>query len=146
MKVKSSELREITYKAIVYPQLEYAAPVWDPYVQEDIQRTKMVQRQAARWVLSDYSPYPSVSDMLGRLGWRTLEQRRSDSRLVLFYKIVHGLVAVLHPTYVIPLNRYSQTTHLLAFRQLYARTDYYKYSFFPLAVVQWNKFWPVLQK
>ena len=39
-----------------YPQLEYAAPVWDPYVQEDIQRTKMVQRQAARWVLSDYSP------------------------------------------------------------------------------------------
>ena len=29
------------------------------------------------------------------------------------------------PTYVIPLNRYSRTTHPLAFRQLYARTDYY---------------------
>ena len=48
----------------------------------------------ARWVLSDYSPYYSVSDMLGRLGWRTLEQRRADSRLVLFYKIVHGLGGV----------------------------------------------------
>ena len=138
LKAKNPELRELTYKAIVRPQLEYAAPVWDPYIQEDIQRIEMVQRRAARWVLSDYSPYSSVSDMLGRLGWRTLEQRRADSRLVLFYKIVHGLVAIPLPTYVIPLNRYSWTTHPLAFRQLYARTDYYKYSFFPLAVVQWN--------
>ena len=88
LKAKNPELRELTYKAIVRPQLEYAAPVWDPYIQEDIQRIEMVQRRAARWVLSDYSPYSSVSDMLGRLGWRTLEQRRADSRLVLFYKIV----------------------------------------------------------
>ena len=91
--------------------------------------------------MSDYSSYSSVSDMLGRLGWRTIEQRRADSRLVLFYKIVHGLVAIPLPTYVIPLNWYSRTIHYLAFRQLYTRTDhadYYKYSFFPLAVVQWN--------
>ena len=106
--------------------------------QEDIQRIEMVQRRAAQWVLSDYSPYSSVSDMLGRLGWHTLEQWHADSRLVLFYKIVHGLVAILLPTYVITFNCYSQTTHSLAFRQLYVRTDYYKYSFFPLAVVQWN--------
>ena len=138
LNAKSPELREIAYKAIVRSQLEYAAPVWDPHIQEDIQRIEMVQRRAARWALSDYSPYSSVSDMLGRLGWRTLEQRRADSRLVLFYKIVHGLVAIPLPTYVIPFNRYSRTTHSLAFRQLYARTDYYKYSFFLLAVVQWN--------
>ena len=93
-RLKNPELRELTYKAIVRPQLEYAAPVWDPYIQEDIQRIEMVQRRAARWVLSDYSPYSSVSDMLGRLGWRTLEQRRADSWLVMFYKIVHGLVAI----------------------------------------------------
>ena len=58
--------------------------------------------------------------------------------IVLFYKIVHVLVAIPLPTYVIPHNRYSRTTYPLAFRQLYARTDYYKYSFFLLAVVQWN--------
>ena len=123
---------------IVGPQLEYAAQVWDPYIQEDIQRIEMVQRRAARWVLNDYSPYSSVSVMLGSLGLRILEQRRADSRLVLFYKIVHGLVAIPLPTYVIPLNRYSRTTLPLAFRQLYARTGYYKYLFFPLAVVQGN--------
>ena len=79
LKAKSLERREIAYKAIVRPQLEYAAPVWDPHIQEGIQRIEMVQRRAARWVLNDYSPYSSVSDMLGRLGWRTLEQRRADS-------------------------------------------------------------------
>ena len=112
LKAKSPELREIAYKAIV--------------------RIEMVQRRAARWVMSDYSSYSSVSDMLGRLGWHTLEQRLADSRLVLFYKIVHGLIAIPLPTYVIPLNRYSRTTHSLAFRQLYARTDYYIYLFFPV--------------
>ena len=96
LKAKSPELREIAYKAIVRPQLEYTAPVWDPHIQEDIQRIEVVQRQAARWVLSDYSPYSSVSDMLGRLGWCTLEQWRVDSRLVLFYKIVHGLNPTLY--------------------------------------------------
>ena len=120
------------------PQLEYAAPVWDPHTLNDIQKIEMVQRRAARWVLGDYSPYSSVSDMLRRLGWRTLEQRRADSRLVLFYKIVHGYVAVPLPSYVIPLTRISRTSHLLAYRQICARTDYYKYSFFPLTVVQWN--------
>ena len=69
LKAKSPKHREIAYKAIVCPQLEYAAPIWDPRIQEDIQRIEMVQRRAAQWVLSDYSPYSSVSDMLRRLGW-----------------------------------------------------------------------------
>ena len=64
-------------------------------------KIEIVQRWAARWVLGDYSPYSSVSDMLDKLGWRTLEQRRSDSRLVLFYKILHCYVAVPVPSYVI---------------------------------------------
>ena len=84
LKAKSPEIREIAYKASVCPQLEYAAPVWDPHIQEDIQGIQMVQRRVARWVLSDYSPYSSVSDMLGRLGWRILEQQHVGSRLVLF--------------------------------------------------------------
>ena len=128
---KSPELIEIAYKAIAHPQLEDTALLWDPYIQEDIQRIEMVQRLATRWVLSDFSSYSSVSDMMGWLGWRTLEQRRADSWLVMFYKIVHGLVVIRLPTYVIPLNQYSWTTHPLAFRQIYTRTDYYKFSFSP---------------
>ena len=56
LKAKNLQLRERAYKAIVRPQLEYAAPVWDPHTQDDIDKIEMVQRRAARWVLNDYSP------------------------------------------------------------------------------------------
>ena len=93
-------------------------------------RRNLRAKNPARRVLGDYSPYSSVSDMLGKLSWRILEQRHADSRLVLFYKIAHGYVAVPLPSYVITLTRISRTSHPLAYRQIYTRTDYYKYSFF----------------
>ena len=59
----------------------------------------MIQRRAARWVKNNYSPYDSVSNMLDGLGWRSLENRRIDSRLVMFYRIIHGYVAIQIQTY-----------------------------------------------
>ncbi|MCG8032702.1 MAG: reverse transcriptase domain-containing protein [Candidatus Thiodiazotropha taylori] len=139
LKAQNPQLRERAYKAVVRPKLEYAAPVWDPHTQDDIGKIEMVQRRAARWVLNDYSTHSKVSKMLEKLSWRTLEQRRADSRLVLFYKIIHGYVAVPLPTYIVPISRASRrTTHSLAYRQIQTRTDYYKYSFYPLTIVQWN--------
>ena len=38
-----------------------------PHIQEDILKTEMVQRWAVLWVLSDFTPYSSVSDMLDKL-------------------------------------------------------------------------------
>ena len=116
--------------------LQYGTPT----LRMTYKKIESVQRRAARWVLGDYSPYSSVTDMIGKLGWRTLEQGPTDSRLILFYKIIYGYVAI-HvplPSYVIPLPRASRTSHPLAYRQISTRTDYYKYSFYPLTVVQWN--------
>ena len=93
----------------------------------------MVQRRAARWTLSRYSANDSVTSMLGELGWRSLEDRRTDARLCLFYKIVQGLVAVPMPPYVVHprvFTRHSKS-HPLAFIQIHTSADYYKYSFFP---------------
>ena len=127
LRTQNTSLRENAYKAIVRPHLEYAAPVWDPHNKDDIQKIERVQRRVAWQVLGDYSPYSSVTDMIGKLGWRNLKQRHSDSRLVLFYKIVYGFVAVPLPSYVIPLPHASRTSHPLAYRQISTRTDYYKY-------------------
>ena len=63
---------------------------------------------------------------------------KDDARLCLFYKIVHGLVAVPLPDYIIPTHRVSRYCHSMTFRQIHTGTNYYKYSFFPLAIVQWN--------
>ena len=98
----------------------------------------MVQRRAARWTLSDYSRSTSVSSLLCQLNMQTLEKRRSVARLCLFYKIVHCLVAIPIPDYIQPNHRISRYCHSMTFRQIHTGKDCYKYSFFPLAVVQWN--------
>ena len=136
---KDPGLRETAYKALVRPQVEYSSPVWSPYTKRSIDQIEMVQRRAARWTLGNYSTYASVTDMVQTLGWRPLEARRSDARLVLFYKIVHGLVAVPIPPYVQHPLRIPRRSHDLCFRQIPTSTDYYKYSFYPLAIVQWNR-------
>lgn len=98
----------------------------------------MVQRRAARWCLGEYSPHASVSDMLTRLRWQTLEQRRSVARLCLFYKIINRLVSVPFLEHIVPPMRTTRTNHTLSFRSIHTSKDYYKYSFFPLAIVQWS--------
>ena len=47
LKAKNPQLGERAYKAIVRPQLEYAALVWDPHHQDDILKIEIVQRRAA---------------------------------------------------------------------------------------------------
>ena len=82
--------------------------------------------------------HASVTRIIQDLGWRSLDQRRADARLCLFFKVIHGLVAVPLPDYVQYSNRISRYCHSMTFRQVYTSRDYYKYSFFPLAIVQWN--------
>ena len=134
---KNPELREIAYKTVVRPFVEYSSSVWSPYTKSNIARLEMVQRRAARWTLSEYYPYASVTQMLQSLGWRSLEQRRSDSRLCLFYKIIYVRVAM--PPYVVHPLRTPRNSHILGFRQIQSTVDYYKYSFYPLSIVQWNR-------
>ena len=123
---------------MVRPQLEYAASVWDPHTVIHINQIERVQRRAARWVMSDFQRTSSVTTMLNTLGWRNLAQRRADSRLVLMFKIVHGLVAIPQTQLVRP-HRISRNSHSFAFRQIQTTKNVYKYSFFPLTIVQWNK-------
>ena len=99
----------------------------------------MVQRRAVHWVISNYSTYASVSSMIDSLRWRSLENRRADARLILFYKIVHNLVAVPLPQYINHHIRMTRHMHPLHFVQIPATASYYKYSFFPSDIVQWNR-------
>ena len=53
---RNPELREMAYKTLVRPLVEYSSSVWSPYTKSNIARLEMVQRRAARWTLSEYSP------------------------------------------------------------------------------------------
>jgi hypothetical protein len=70
----STKAKVLAYQTLVRPQLEYCAPVWNPYTVEAIYALEMVQRRAARYALHQYHNTASVTAMLERLHWETLEQ------------------------------------------------------------------------
>ena len=71
--LKIRKIKEKADKAFVHPLLEYAASVWDPYLQ-NIAKIEVVQRRAARFILNRFRNTSSVNNMLEALGWPTLEQ------------------------------------------------------------------------
>ena len=62
--------------------------VWHPHKKSNKDKIEKVQRRAARFVSNNFRRKASVSEMLHNLGWQSLDSRRQDQRLVLFYKII----------------------------------------------------------
>ena len=132
-------IRTLAYNSLVCPQVEYGSAVWSPYTKENKDKIEMVQRRAARWVSNDYTTYSSVTEMMSNLGRRSLENRRYDAGLLMFYKIVYGLDAIPVPSYFEHPEVYTRHTHPLAYIQIHTSICYYQYSFFPMTVVLWNR-------
>ena len=137
-KTKQRKVREMAYNTLVRPQLEYASPIWDPYTKGKLLQIEKVQHRAARWTINDFDTRSSVTGMLDDLDWRTLEQRGADARLCIFYKIVYGLVAIPLLECIQPNLRVSRNCQSMTFRQVQTFRNFYKYSLFPLGIVQWN--------
>ena len=49
IRTKDPGIREVAYKTLVCPILEYSSPVWSPYTKSNIHRIEMVQRREVRW-------------------------------------------------------------------------------------------------
>ena len=131
VQTKHKDIRTLAYNSLVRPQVEYESAVWSPYTKEHKDKIKMVQKRAARWVTNDYPTFSSVIEIMSSLGWRSLENRRYDACLFMFYKIIYGLVAIPVPSYFERPEVYIRHTHPLAYRQIHTSVCYYQYSFPP---------------
>ena len=102
----STEVKSTAYLTLVRPIVEYTACVWDPCLKYLIDNIEKIQRQVARWAVSDYRQQSSVTDMLHQLQWPSLQQHQYTSRFSQFHKIVHHhtTTAVYIPPYFLPTS------------------------------------------
>ena len=136
--IRNSHVKEIAYKGLVRPILEYCSTVWDPHhIKKYKYNLEMVQQRPARFTLGRFHNRSSPTEMLQQLQWETLMHLRRIAKQLMFFNIQHELVAVPQLLIVTrpPRLRPAYPHHFLRARNC---TDVYKNSFFPLAITQWN--------
>ena len=137
LQINNTKVKETAYTGLVRPALEYCSTIWDPHHHKYIDQLQKVQRRAARFVCNSYYYKASVTDMLNKLAWESLEARRRRARLVMFYKIQNGLICIPLPSFIVRSSRpKEELPHL--FNTVYASTEAYRSSFFVRAVREWN--------
>ena len=89
------------YKSCVLPILEYASSCWSPSSQKLSNTLEMVQHNAAKFIANTYNKKGdfkqfSISKILRNLNLDTLEERRTQAKLIMAYKIINEHV-ILDP-------------------------------------------------
>ena len=83
-----SSLKQL-YLSLVRPHMEYACQVWDPHLVKDKKAIESVQRFALKVVTAQWDS--SYDELLELANLNPLEERRTELRLGLLFKILHNL-------------------------------------------------------
>ena len=80
---------EIIYTTFIRPILEYADVIWDNCNDYEKQELEKIQIEAAR-IDTGAPKHLSVRNLYNEIGWETLETRRINYKLILFYKMYNN--------------------------------------------------------
>ena len=121
--------------AIIRPNLEYAAVVWNPHLKKDIVKLERVQRAATRWA-------PSLRELdyeqrLEKIGLITLEERRRRGDMIMLYNCTTGKVKLDKENFV-SVNTRKTRGHCKKLRVPRGDKDVKKFCFPNRAIEEWN--------
>ncbi|KAJ4426704.1 hypothetical protein ANN_26502 [Periplaneta americana] len=124
----SDKSKEIAYKSLVRPVMEYGAACWDPYRLEHIKTLEKIKKRALKCCRKN-SP----------LKWDTLTDRRTRIRLCALFKTYRGEPAWRDiKNRLQPPNYSSRNDHSYKLRERRQRTDTGKFSFLNRTIRNWN--------
>ena len=126
------------YKSFIRPHLDYGDVIFDqPYNESFCQKLETIQYIAALAITGAIRG-TSKERLYQELGLEYLQSRRWLRRLCLFYKIYKSKFP-LYLYNLIPSNRSSITRNSNNIPQLPTRTAFFKNTFFPSVIIEWNK-------
>jgi hypothetical protein len=136
----STSIFSTLYKSLVRPVLEYAAPVWSPYLVKDVKALERVQRRASRIALKQKRGEMPYNERCKLLKWDTLEKRRKFLSLVECYKIVFELNGGITFSEVLEYRHSKRTrsNHQYTLYPKLPKINCYKYSLFVRIISDWN--------
>ena len=136
---KNREIFSMLYKSLVRPILEYACPVWSPYLIKDKLEIEKVQRRASRIALGQKLREMSYEERCILLHWNTLQHRSKYLSVVECYKTVFGLNGLDFDDYFeFCRSKNTRANHPYKIQTKLAKVNSFKYSFFVRIVKDWN--------
>ena len=127
---------EKMYISFVRPIIEYSNVVWDNCSNFLKIEIELIHHEAAR-IVSGATKLCNINKLLNDLKWDSLEKRRQNHKLILFYKMQNNLT----PSYLtdlLPSNNAVGAYNLRNTRSVNARTESYRSSFLPSTIRAWN--------
>lgn len=130
----------LAYTSFVRPVLEYANTVWFPHTVTNIKKLESIQRKAVRFIHNKYKRTDSPTHLLMKSGLRKLSTRAKHARLKFLFQLLKNNYRIDISKYIsFSQARPTRNKHAHTLTEYACKNDTFKYSFFPLAISEWNQ-------
>ena len=129
-------------------ELEFASISWSPNCLNLKKKLESVQNNCAKFITNTYPKKGnyenfSITKILDSIGWKSLESRRNQARLIMAYKILNKQVIL--ESELLPKNNISHETRKNNYqenllKERFSRLDSTQKTFFYAVPKLWNKY------